>query len=96
MKIVSIDVIDFADINLLLGLLVQLGAILVMDIFGIVVRGEEADVVDLSPSTLLVAQQMSAATESGLETPQLERCHFDQCEVQLRMSPNLQRNARTI
>jgi hypothetical protein len=79
----SIEFVKFIRMNLLLGLLVQLGPVLVQDIFGIMVRGEEADVVDLSPSALLVAQQMSAATERRLETPQMERCHFDQYEIQL-------------
>jgi hypothetical protein len=51
----SIEFVKFIRMNLLLGLLVQLGPVLVQDIFGIMVRGEEADVVDLSPSALLVA-----------------------------------------
>jgi hypothetical protein len=92
----SIEVIKYIRMNLLLGLLVQLGPVLVQDIFGIVVRGEEANVVDLSPPSLLVAQQMSAATESRLETPQMERCHFDQYEVQLECLRISKRNARTM
>lgn len=61
--------------NSLLGLLVQLGPVFVQDIVGVVVRGEEAHVVDLRPAPLLVAQEMGFAPEDRLESVDSKRCH---------------------
>jgi hypothetical protein len=53
--------------RLLLCLLVQLRAVLVMDMLEVVVRCQEAHVVHLRPASLLEAQNRGRAPEERLE-----------------------------
>lgn len=55
-------------IHLLFGLLVQLAPVLLHDMLGVMVGGQEADIVDLGPATLLRAQEMRLAPKDRLES----------------------------
>lgn len=51
----------------LLGLLVQLAAVSIHDLVGVMVRGQEAHIVHLSPASLLGPNEAIPGPEEGLE-----------------------------
>jgi hypothetical protein len=61
--------------NSLSGLLVQLGPIPVQDVVGVMVRGEVANIVDLSPATLLEPQRTTLTPNDGAQSLESKRSH---------------------
>lgn len=55
-------------VDSLLGLLIQLGPVFLQDMVGVVVRGEEAHIVDLGPALLLLAQYMGVPPKERMES----------------------------
>jgi hypothetical protein len=52
----------------LLGLLVQLIPVLLQNVLRVMMGGQETDIVNLGPATLLEAQKMGLAPKDGLES----------------------------
>lgn len=66
-----------AAVDSRLGFLLQLRAVSVQHLIGIVVRGEEADIVHLSPALLLGAQEGVPAAQQRLEGRRSKGRHLD-------------------